>query len=1125
MKERYHISGMTCSACSSHVEKAVNKLAGVERASVNLLTETMEVSYDEGRLTEDDIIAAVEKAGYGASLILGGVRNPVPVKTGRQAVCGASCGGNGTDTEAGAEGSTARNGESGAEGSAAGTVESSAEDGAAGNRRSGAANSGNGMSDGVPGNMERGLGENTGRVGAGRSARSTARGSVERKAKEEARAMKWRLGISIGFLIPLMYVAMYHMYNEWFGLPIPGFVHRYLHGNANAMTFAMTQLLLLLPIVYMNRKFFSVGFKTIRHLSPNMDSLIALGASAAIGYGIFAMYRISYGLGHGDMALVEQYSHDLYFESAGMILTLITVGKYLESRSKGKTSEAITKLMDLSPKTAILLTAEGQELEVPTETLQTGDIFLIKPGSLVPADGTVLEGNSSIDEAAITGESIPVEKQAGDKVVSATVNKSGFLKCRADRVGEDTTLSQIIRLVEEASASKAPIAQLADKVAGVFVPVVMGIALVTLAAWLLAGAGAEFAISSAIAVLVISCPCALGRATPVAIMVGTGVGANHGILIKSGEALQQAKEIDTVVMDKTGTITSGKLRFSGCGCYVQDLAVDTLLQIAAALEKKSEHPLAEAILERAQEDGVYVPEIRDFKAVPGRGIEGVLAEDIPPRPMFPGNDGPTAVFVAGKNEDGSVLTEVLGEKEAETVMAENRSGKEAAADTAENRSGKKAAADTAEDRSRKEATVDAAADQSRNGASAVTREHRNRGDAARLAEEARNRMDRGWKAGTRFLVGNRAYMEENGITVDPIYAEGLDAIAAEGRTPLLVAAEGELLGEIDVSDGVKAGSHDAIRRFREMGIRVVMLTGDNRRTAEAVRRQLHIEEVIAEVLPQDKEKKIREVQKSGRKVAMIGDGINDAPALAAADVGMAIGAGTDVAMESADIVLMKSDLRDAVTAVRLSRAVIRNIKQNLFWAFFYNAIGIPLAAGVWYPLFGIRLNPMFGAAAMSLSSVFVVGNALRLRGFKSGFAKEVRTDRAADKEVGEAHAADAEQQAAGRAQEVSAERQAAGRAEAVGENKVTQSHAAGVNKITNQESEDKKMTKVMTIEGMMCGHCTGRVQKALEEVAGVSAVTMSLEDKTATVELAGEVADETLTAAVTEAGYEVKGIA
>lgn len=1000
MRERYHITGMTCSACSSHVEKAVNKLAGIEKASVNLLTETMEVVYDESRLTWEDITAAVDKAGYGASLILGGARRVTTIESENRMSCGASC--NDREKEAGET-----------------------------------AGSGSGENTG---------GAGSGTIGNGTGAKpgnSVGRGSVQQKAKAEAGAMKWRLGISIGFLIPLMYVAMYHMYNEWFGLPIPGFVHHYLHGNENAMTFAMTQLLLLLPIVYMNRKFFSVGFKTIGHLSPNMDSLIALGASAAIGYGIFAMYRISYGLGHGDMALVEQYSHDLYFESAGMILTLITVGKYLESRSKGKTSEAITKLMDLSPKTAILLTADGQETEVPTELLKAGDIFLIKPGSLVPADGTVLEGNSSIDEAAITGESIPVEKQAGDKVVSATVNKSGFLKCRADRVGEDTTLSQIIRLVEEASASKAPIAQLADQVAGVFVPVVMGIALVTLAVWLLAGAGAEFAISSAIAVLVISCPCALGLATPVAIMVGTGVGANHGILIKSGEALQQAKEIDTVVMDKTGTITSGKLRFSGCGCYVPDLSVETLVQIAAALEKKSEHPLAEAILERAGRDGLSVPEIRDFKAVPGRGIEGVLAEEIPPRSMVPDvsdGDGPTAVFVAGKKEDGSVSVEQGGKA------------------------------------------------------------------AGRLAGEVRNRTDSGWKPGAHFLVGNRAYMEENGIIIDPVTAQGLDRIAEEGHTPLLVAGEGRLLGEIDVTDGVKAGSHDAIRKFREMGIHVVMLTGDNRRTAEAVRRQLDIEEVVAEVLPQDKEKKIRELQKAGRRVAMIGDGINDAPALAAADVGMAIGAGTDVAMESADIVLMKSDLRDAVTAVRLSRAVIRNIKQNLFWAFFYNAIGIPLAAGVWYPLFGIKLNPMFGAAAMSLSSVFVVGNALRLRGFKSGFAKKKLAAKGSEG-MASGSAKGSEGMASGSAKE-SAESEMRVAAE-------TQ----------KQESEEKKMTKVITIEGMMCGHCTGRVQKALEEVAGVSAVTMSLENKTATVELNGEVADQALTAAVTEAGYEVKGIA
>ncbi len=939
MKERYRITGMTCSACSSHVEKAVGRLEGMEKASVNLLAENMEVSYDGGRLNSGDIIAAVEKAGYGAELISG--KTSGGLKPGERA-----------------------------EGSRSGTG---------------------------------------------------GRDSLQRKAKEEARAMRWRLGISVCFLLPLMYVAMYHMYNEWFGLPIPGFVHRYLHGAENAMTFAMTQFILLLPILYMNRKFFAVGFKTLLHLSPNMDSLIALGASAAIGYGIFAMYRISYGLGHGDMAVADQYSRDLYFESAGMILTLITVGKYLEGRSKGKTSEAITKLMDLSPKTAILLTDDGGEREVPTEELREGDIFLVKPGSLVPVDGTVLEGSSSVDEAAITGESVPVEKQAGSRVVSATVNKAGFLKCRADRVGEDTTLSQIIRLVEEASSSKAPIAQLADKVAGVFVPVVIGIALVTLLVWLLAGAGAEFAISSAIAVLVISCPCALGLATPVAIMVGTGVGANHGILIKSGEALQQAKEIDTVVMDKTGTITSGRLKVMGLGCYVQDMSLETLMQIGAALEKKSEHPLAEAIVEYAEKRRLQVPEVRDFKAVFGRGVEGILAEDIPPRPMYPEEDGPTAVFAAGGAEEACGMRSAGG-------------------------------------------------------------------------------MDAGAKAGTRYFVGNRAYMEENGIGLSPEVLQGLERIAAEGMTPLLIADGHRLLGMVDVADEVKASSREAIRKFKDMGIHVVMLTGDNRRTAEAVRRDLGIEEVIAEVLPQEKEKKISGLKREGHKVAMIGDGINDAPALAAADVGMAIGAGTDVAMESADIVLMKSDLRDAVTAVRLSRAVIRNIKQNLFWAFFYNAIGIPLAAGVWYPLFELRLNPMFGAAAMSLSSIFVVGNALRLRGFKSGFGNGGKRR---ENVPGILQAAGAE---AARAADMPEEG----------------NHLESAAKACAERKEIMK--KVMTIEGMMCGHCTGRVQKALEAVEGVSAVSVSLEEKTATVELAGEVSDEALTAAVVEAGYEVKAV-
>lgn len=983
---------MSCSACSSHVEKAVNKLENVEKASVNLLTETMDVTYDETKITSTEIIDAVVKAGYGASVMT--------------------------------------------EGSAAGA--------------GGRSTSGN----------------------AGSTGRSAADGKQElqQKLDADARAMKWRLGISIGFLIPLMYVSMHHMFKEWFGIPVPAFIVNTLHGNANAMNFALTQFLLLLPILYVNRKFFSVGFKTLAHRSPNMDSLIAMGSGAALVYGIFAMYRISYGLGYGDMAVVEHYSHDLYFESSGTILTLITVGKYLESRSKGKTSEAITKLMNLAPKVAILVTEDGQEKEVPTESLQKGDVFLVKPGSLVPVDGIVLEGNSIVDEAAITGESVPVEKQAGDHVVSATVNKAGFLKCRADRVGDDTTLAQIIRLVEEASASKAPIAQLADKVAGVFVPTVMAISLVTLIVWLASGATAEFAISTAIAVLVISCPCALGLATPVAIMVGTGVGASNGILIKTGEALQQAKEIDTVVLDKTGTITSGKLKVEEAGGYQSDFPVDAMMQIAAALEKKSEHPLAEAVVEYAESFRLTIPEITDFQATFGRGVEGALAQDFAAQ-EFLKKDGPTAVFYAGKfdekNTGNSVGTE-NGTKDAATMTKESS-------------------------------------------------------ESAELSQRKTI-----LPAGTKFYVGNLAFLQEKNIILPDGALDALNRMADEGMTPLLVAMdvnfqevnfreggsqeaciqktwpkETGFLGIIGVEDTVKATSYEAIQAWEKMGVKVIMLTGDNRRTAEAVREKLGISEVVAEVLPQDKEKKVSELKRQGHKVAMIGDGINDAPALAAADVGMAIGAGTDVAMESADIILMKNDLRDAVTAMKLSRAVIRNIKENLFWAFFYNCIGIPLAAGVLYPAFQIRLNPMFGAAAMSLSSIFVVGNALRLRGFKSGFTPLKKgVPEVTRKEIEITHAA------------------------AEGEQCILKTPAEQNNRqdVKQEKERTNTMTKVISIEGMMCNHCTGTVQKALEAVEGVKAVTMSLEQKNATVELASDVSDEVLTKAVVDAGYEVKGI-
>ena len=993
MKERYHVTGMSCSACSSHVEKAVNKLDAVEKASVNLLTETMDVTYDESRLSSEGIIDAVVKAGYGAS-VMGESSN------------GNAAGGQSTSGNAGSTGRSAADGKQ----------------------------------------------------------------ELQQKLDADARAMKWRLGISIGFLIPLMYVSMHHMFKEWFGIPVPAFIVNTLHGNANAMNFALTQFLLLLPILYVNRKFFSVGFKTLAHRSPNMDSLIAMGSGAALVYGIFAMYRISYGLGYGDMAVVEHYSHDLYFESSGTILTLITVGKYLESRSKGKTSEAITKLMNLAPKVAILVTEDGQEKEVPTESLQKGDVFLVKPGSLVPVDGIVLEGNSSVDEAAITGESVPVEKQAGDHVVSATVNKAGFLKCRADRVGDDTTLAQIIRLVEEASASKAPIAQLADKVAGVFVPTVMAISLVTLIVWLASGATTEFAISTAIAVLVISCPCALGLATPVAIMVGTGVGASNGILIKTGEALQQAKEIDTVVLDKTGTITSGKLKVEEAGGYQSDFPVDAMMQIAAALEKKSEHPLAEAVVEYAESFQLTIPEITDFQATFGRGVEGALAQDFAAQ-EFLKKDGPTAVFYAGKfdekNTGNSVGTE-NGTKDAATMTKESS-------------------------------------------------------ESAELSQRKTI-----LPAGTKFYVGNLAFLQEKNIILPEGALDALNRMADEGMTPLLVAMdvnfqevnfreggsqeaciqktwpkETGFLGIIGVADTVKATSYEAIQAWEKMGVKVIMLTGDNRRTAEAVREKLGISEVVAEVLPQDKEEKVSELKRQGHKVAMIGDGINDAPALAAADVGMAIGAGTDVAMESADIILMKNDLRDAVTAMKLSRAVIRNIKENLFWAFFYNCIGIPLAAGVLYPAFQIRLNPMFGAAAMSLSSIFVVGNALRLRGFKSGFTPLKKgVPEVTRKEIEITHAA------------------------AEGEQCILKTPAEQNNRqdVKQEKERTNTMTKVISIEGMMCNHCTGTVQKALEAVEGVKAVTMSLEQKNATVELASDVADDVLAKAVTDAGYEVKGV-
>ena len=883
MKERFDVTGMTCSACSSHVEKSVGKLTGVENVSVNLLTNSMQVEFDENKLDTAGIIKAVEDAGYGAAV---------------------------KDEHA----------------------------------KSGAKTSGQSDSQ-----------ENNGLS------------AVEQNVKN----MKKRLIVSLIFWIPLMYVSMGHMIYQWLNIPMPPFTMNFLHGNENAITYAFTQFLLLLPILIANHKYFKNGFKTLWHRSPNMDSLIAIGAGAAILYGIFAIYRIGYAMGHGDMMVVHQYAHDLYFESAGTILTLITIGKYLETKSKGKTSEAITKLLNLAPKT-VTAVRDGVEQVVDAADVEKGEIFLVKPGESVAVDGIVLEGKSSFDESAITGESIPVPKQEGDTIVSASINKSGLIRAKATKVGEDTTIAQIIRLVEEASSSKAPIAKMADKIAGVFVPAVITIALITGVIWLISGATFEFAMSTAIAVLVISCPCALGLATPVAIMVGTGKGAENGILIKSGDALETAHQIDTVVLDKTGTITQGKPVVTDIICAAGKNADKTqLLQIAGSLEKGSEHPLAEAIVNYCVTNNISLEKVTDFNALFGKGIEGTVS-------------------------------------------------------------------------------------------------------------------------GTHYYAGNEKMMEEKGISLSTEQKNQIQALAKQGRTPLLFADEKQFLGIVAVADVVKPTSKEAVQKFRDYGIHVIMLTGDNEVTAQAIKEQVGIDEVIAGVLPTQKEEKISALKQAGHKVAMIGDGVNDAPALASADVGIAIGAGTDVAIESADIVLMKNDLLDAVGAVKLSKAVIRNIKENLFWAFFYNSIGIPLAAGVLYPLFQIKLNPMFGAAAMSLSSVCVVSNALRLRWVKLHDAKKTQSEPYQD-----------------------------AAASAIAD--INQHNALDNNiKSTNNDKGESTMTTTISIEGMMCAHCQAHVEKALKEVAGVTEVTVSLENKNAVV--TGDASVEALKQAVVDAGYEVTDV-
>ncbi|MDE7262153.1 MAG: heavy metal translocating P-type ATPase [Oscillospiraceae bacterium] len=827
--EKFVVTGMTCSACSAHVEKSVAKVAGVSSVSVNLLAGSMVVDFDETAAGPDKIIAAVVEGGYGAEL-----------------------------------------------------------------------------------------------------ASDSDRGKQREASDKHIAWMKKRLIISIVFLVPLFYLSMGHM----MGLPVPAVFHH------NQRVFAVTQIALLIPILIVNISYFTVGFKRLFQLAPNMDSLVALGAAAGLVYSAMETVKIFQGTA-GDMP-------ELYFEGAGMILALVTVGKYMEARSKGKTGEAIASLIALAPESAVVV-RDGREVTLPIGDVVEGDRVIVRQGGRIPVDGVVLSGSGAVDESAITGESLPVEKGEGDTVIAATINRSGYLELEASRVGKDTTLSKIISLMEEAASSKAPIAKLADKVSGVFVPTVITISVLAGLLWYFVGrqTGA-FSISISIAVLVISCPCALGLATPVAIMVGTGKAAQQGILIKSAEALEILHHIDTVVMDKTGTVTEGRPRVTDV-FPAEGVSREELLRLAGSAEVLSEHPLAVAIVEYAKEQQIALADASDFSATPGGGVEAVVE-------------------------------------------------------------------------------------------------------------------------GRKLLAGNRRLMDRQGVEL-----AAFDALAAqtaqEGKTPLYFVADGRLLGMLALADTVKPTSAGAIAQLKKLGIDVVLLTGDNRRTADAIGRQLDVGQVIAEVLPQDKEKCVADLQAQGRKVAMIGDGINDAPALARADVGIAIGAGTDIAIESSDVVLMKSDLNDAVAAVELSKAVIRNIKQNLFWAFFYNSIGIPIAAGLFYLPFGFKLDPMFAAAAMSLSSVCVVSNALRLRGWKPTLTKLPSTD----------------------------------------EN----------NKPVTINKEETTM-KTMTIKGMMCAHCSGRVEKALNDLPGGTA-TVNLEAGTAAVQ--GDVSDEALTKAVTDAGYEVVAIA
>ena len=841
--EQYHVTGMSCAACSSRVEKAVSKVPGVESCSVSLLTNSMVV---EGTASPEAVIAAVEAAGYGAS-----------------------CKGRGAGTSSG---------------------------------------SGNGASgDGT----EADLLEDT-----------------------ETPVLKKRLIWSIIFLVVLMYFSMGHMMWGW---PVPEAM------ADNHVAMGLLQLLLTAAVMVINQKFFISGFRSLWHRAPNMDTLVALGSTAAFGYSTYSLFAMTGAQVRGDMDGVMQYMHEFYFETAAMILALITVGKMLEARSKGKTTDALKNLMKLAPKTAVVL-RDGTETEVPVEQVVKGDVFVVRPGENIPVDGIVLEGISAVNEAALTGESIPADKKPGDQVSAATVNQSGFLKCEASRVGEDTTLSQIIRMVSDAAATKAPIAKIADKVSGIFVPAVIGIAAVTIVIWLLCGQSIGYALARGISVLVISCPCALGLATPVAIMVGNGMGAKNGILFKTAVSLEEAGKVNTVVLDKTGTITKGEPKVTDL-IMAEGVSEAELLETAYALEARSEHPLAGAVVAMAEEKKLKVCDVQDFMILPGNGLTAV--------------------------DNGDQLI-----------------------------------------------------------------------------------------GGSLTFLNDRIGVPDDVKTV-------AQRLAEEGKTPLLFARSKKILGVIAVADVIKEDSPEAIRQLQNMGIEVVMLTGDNERTAAAVGKQAGVDQVIAGVLPDGKEAEIRRLRRKG-KVAMVGDGINDAPALMRADIGIAIGAGTDVAIDAADVVLMNSKLSDVPAAIRLSRATLKNIHENLFWAFIYNIIGIPLAAGVWIPLFGWQLNPMFGAAAMSLSSFCVVTNALRLNLFDMRNA-------AKDKQI-------------------------------------------------KRKQEEKTMEKTMKIEGMMCGHCEATVKKALEALDGVDHADVSHEQDQAVVTLKEDVADDVLKKAVEDKDYNVVSI-